>query len=327
MTALRHESHFPNQLKGGQKMGETRGIIFNIQHFSIEDGPGIRTVVFFKGCPLRCSWCANPESQNPQPEAAWTRSECTGCLHCVEKLKELNVTDDRKEGISWDESVPLGKGNLAGLVGTTCPSHALHIFGETKTVAEILEEVEKDKPFYETSGGGLTISGGEPLMQPRLAYELLDEAHAHGISTCIETSAYASRDVFLAITSRLDYLIMDVKCLDPEIHRQYTGVTNEPILANLKTVRDIFPDLPVKVRTPVIPGVNDCEEEIAEIARLAHTLGCEYELLKYHRLGESKYLSLHRYYPMGQIELTDEKFQKLKKVAEGISAGAACVAS
>lgn len=193
----------------------------------------------------------------------------------------------------------------------------MHIIGERKSVEEILEQVEKDKTFYKTSGGGLTVSGGEPLMQAEFTAELLKEAKKKTISTCIETSGQASWERFQLVLKELDYLIMDIKCFSSERHKEHTGIGNELILENMQKIRETFPNLPVLVRTPVIPGFNDTEEEILKIAEFVNQLNCEYELLKYHRLGLPKYDSLHREYPMGDVELDDEKFKKIKmRVAE-----------
>lgn len=291
------------------------GLVFNIQHFSIQDGPGIRTVVFLKGCPLRCRWCANPESQTPCPQLAWTQGQCIHCRSCEHGLKEYGVKFDSDQILRWQD-LPAGS-PPADLVEKVCPTQALHVIGRYRTVEDVLAQVEKDRPFYQTSGGGLTISGGEPLMQPSFTTALLARAQEQGISTCIETSGYASFEVFRRVADHLDFLLMDIKCLDPERHLKNTGVPVGSILDNLKQLREAFPDLPIRLRTPVIPGVSDSEDEISRIAALARRYRCQYELLKYHKLGLPKYASLHRNYPMGDAELDDDLFNALRKYAIG----------
>ncbi len=290
------------------------GIVFNIQHFSIHDGPGIRTVVFLKGCPLRCRWCANPESQDPNPEIAWTKGECIGCESCVKGLQELGTHFDEQEGLLWKKEIRPEE-ETAQSIKRCCPSEALHVIGERKGIEEILDEVEKDRTFYKTSHGGMTLSGGEPLMQPEFSLALLKEARKRKIHTCMESSGLFSWEKLEPILQNLDYLIMDLKCFSEEKHREQTGVGNQIILENLQKARESFPELPILVRTPVIPGFNDSEEEISKILNFLEPLSCEYELLKYHRLGLPKYESLHRPYLMGEAELSDEDFERIKNFA------------
>lgn len=287
---------------------EITGIVFNIQRFSVHDGPGIRTVVFLKGCPLRCKWCANPESQNPQMELAWTRSKCIGCGECIKaRLKSgLRFEDDN---LYWDE---LADG--AETIRLTCPSTALHTIGYKATADEVLKEVDKDAIFYGDEEGGITISGGEPLMQPEFTYELLKKARQEGINTSIETTGLARTEDFVRVASMLDYMLMDIKSMDDSKHQQATGVSNRQIIENFKVIRQTYPELPIHVRTPIIPGFNDNDEDVKEIADFVSSFdNVRYELLKYHRLGQAKYETLHRAYPLEDKTLDEGVFTELKR--------------
>ena len=291
---------------------EASGIVFNIQHYSVHDGPGIRTVVFLKGCPLRCRWCANPESQNLRPELGWTEKDCIGCESCVRLLPELGCQLDRESGLHWEaDTLP-----CADRVKRVCPGQALHVIGERMTVSQVLEQVEKDEIFYDNSGGGITLSGGEPLMQADFAEALLREAGKHHLNRAMESSGFATWSALERVAAQLDFLFFDIKVLDEKRHLENTGVSNQLILENLRKARAAFPKLGIRVRTPVIPGVNDSEEEIGAIAAFLRTVpNVEYELLKYHRFGQGKYKTLRREYPMGDVELSEEQFQTLKKTA------------
>lgn len=290
-------------------MKQVYGTIFNIQRFSVHDGPGIRTVVFEKGCPLRCQWCANPESQRHQVELGWTKSKCIGCRECEKANLSCNPHFE-EDTLMWGEFTEAERSQVERI----CPSKALHTIGYETSVEEVLGKVDRDEIFYSNLDGGLTISGGEPLMQPEFTYSLLKEARGQGIHTAIETTGYATYEIFEKIAGQLDYLLMDIKSMDEEIHREYTGVSNQLILENFVKIRNRYPSLPILVRTPVIPGVNDREEEIAAIHDFIFDYdNVKYELLKYHRLGEAKYESLHRAYPMGERSLNDENFIHLKK--------------
>jgi pyruvate formate lyase activating enzyme len=281
----------------------TTGIITNIQHFSIQDGPGIRTTVFFKGCPLRCRWCANPETQKFLPEYGWRQSTCLHCGACAELGCRF------KDGsLQWD---PSQKPN-ADDAEACCPTAALHVIGREMGTGEVLKEVLKDRPVYEASGGGITLSGGEPLAQPSFATSLLAAAGAADLHRAIETTLYAPWTKVREVVAQVDYLFTDIKTLDDTVHRRETGVSNHRILANLKRVRANFPELPICIRTPVVPGVNDNAEQLKAIAEWTEALGADYELLKYHRLGLSKYQVLKRPYPMGDAELSQARFEALK---------------
>ncbi|MBQ7506081.1 MAG: glycyl-radical enzyme activating protein [Lachnospiraceae bacterium] len=284
-----------------------KGTIFNIQHFSINDGPGIRTVVFCKGCPLRCRWCANPESQSFSPELSWIGKECIGCRACVESLPELSCRFEG-ERLCFDREKVVSLEKVDGV----CPTGALSLIGRRVTVDEVLSEVEADQKFYERSEGGLTVSGGEPMAQPEFTLALLSEAKNRSIHRTMETCGMGASGVMEEAAKYLDVLYFDVKLHDPQKHKEWTGAGNERILDNLFLARRVRPDLTIRVRTPVIPGVNDNEEELREIHRIALDLGAEHELLKYHRLGASKYEGLGRDYPMGEVKLSEERFQELK---------------
>ncbi len=285
-----------------------KGRIFNIQRFSIHDGPGIRTVVFLKGCPLRCKWCANPESQNPDIEIAWTSKKCIRCGECLRGALDCNPFFEEDE-LFWGD---LGEED-PNTIRHTCPSTALHTIGFDATVKEILAKIGRDSIFYGDEEGGLTISGGEPLLQPKFTYHLLKAAKDNGINTTIETTGFGNTADFIKIAGKLDYLIMDIKSLDDEVHKKWTGVSNERILDNFSLIKKSFPDLPIHIRTPIIPGVNDDEKSISQIHDfIGNCKNIRYELLKYHKLGVPKYESLHRMYPMGDADLDDEIFEELK---------------
>lgn len=290
-------------------MNDTTGIIFNIQRFSVHDGPGIRTVVFEKGCPLRCLWCANPESQIQNPQLAWTKSKCIGCGECIKSNLQCKpyFIEDELYWSDFDE-------NQCKEILRACPSKALHTIGYEVKVSEVIEKIDRDGIFYGDEEGGLTISGGEPLMQDEFTYNLLNEAQKCGINTAIETTGYASEAVFTKVAAKLDYLIMDIKTMDDGVHRKVTGVSNEQILSNFIAIRDSYPELPIHIRTPIIPGVNDNAGDVQKIAEFVKSQkNVRYELLKYHRLGENKYISLHRSYPMGDVIISEDLFKSLKE--------------
>ena len=279
-----------------------QGMVFNIQHFSIQDGAGVRTTVFLKGCPLRCKWCANPESQKMYPELAFAKTSCIRCQSCKKNDADgiISVGEDgeisvRPDGTEHPE-------HYAEL----CPAEALSVLGEKQTVAEVLKEVEKDAVFYRNSFGGLTVSGGEPLSQAEFTEALLREAKHRHIPTCIETTGYAPYEHFRAVLLQLDQVIMDIKLLDDGRHKEATGVSNKRILENFRRMCEEFPEKPILIRTPVIPGVNDRLEDIKEILGFIMPFpNVSYELLKFHRLGAGKYESLGRDWEIREKELDE----------------------
>jgi len=290
------------------------GIVFNIQKYSVHDGPGIRTVVFLKGCPLRCRWCSNPESQKPQPQLVYNRNKCLTLEHCVRCLEVCTVG-----------AIKSGEGNRIEidreicteclLCAKACPSLALNVYGESLTVEQVIGKVEEDSAFYSRSGGGLTIGGGEPMHQAEFAVAILKEAKRRRINTAMETCGFCNWEALENACSLLDTLLYDVKSMDPEKHRVFTGASNELVLENLKRVREAFPDLPVWVRTPIVPGFNDDPEDIRHI--LEHIQGMPniwFEALDYHRMGKPKYEYLGLEFPMGDQKLDEEKIRRIHKM-------------
>lgn len=261
---------------------EPAGFIYHIMRYSLHDGPGIRTTVFFKGCPLRCWWCHNPESQAPKPELMYFAERCLGCGDCIPVCPE--------GAVHWVDGV-ISISAACKSCGTCvdiCPAGARALVGRWMTVAETLAEIEKDTVFYDQSGGGVTFSGGEPLLQPLFLEALLDACRAKGIHTVVDTSGFARRDVVLRLSKKVDLFYYDVKLLNPDQHRQYIGVPNDGILENLEILARTGAAL--VVRFPLIPGVNDDAENVAAMAKLLVRLKLpQIHVLPYHQIGMEKY--------------------------------------
>lgn len=288
------------------------GIVFNIQKYSVHDGPGIRTVVFLKGCPLRCRWCSNPESQKTQPQIVYNPTKCLTLDHCVRCL-EVCTAGAIQKGPENRIHIDRETCTECLLCAGACPSKALNFYGESMTVAQVIARVEEDSAFYSRSGGGLTLSGGEPMHQAEFAVGLLQEARRRRIHTAMETCGFCRWEDLEKTCGFLDVLLYDVKSMDPEKHRVFTGVSNELILENLKKVKEAFPGLPLWVRTPVVPGFNDDLDEIRPI--LEHISGMPntwFEALDYHRMGKPKYEYLGIEFPMGDQKLDEKKTRQIQ---------------
>jgi pyruvate formate lyase activating enzyme len=260
-----------------------KGLVFDIQRFSIHDGPGIRTTVFLKGCPLSCLWCHNPESQDAKPEIFFTASKCIGCLFCARMCERGGHRFENGVHI-FDRSGCIRCGECT----KECYPQALEIAGKEMTVEEVVAEVKKDQAFYENSGGGMTLSGGEPLMQFEFTREILEAAKTAGFHTCLETCGYATAEKVMAVRSLTDLFLYDVKETDAVKHREHAGVPNDRILANLSALSDA--GAAIVLRCAIIPGLNDRPDHFAAVARLAETLaGVQaVDVLPYHPLGTSK---------------------------------------
>lgn len=293
-----------------------RGIVFNVQKCSIHDGPGIRTLVFLKGCPLRCLWCSNPESQRLEPEIASFHKRCIGCGVCAERCPE--------EAIHQDGALfPIDRNRCDGCLKCVegCYAGSKQVVGREMTTAEVMTEVLKDRAFYERSGGGVTLSGGEPLAQPEFLLDVLRECRRRGIHTAMETSAHCSFAALGEAARHLDTLFVDLKHMDPERHRRLTGVSNALILANIRRLdraRQRF-----VIRVPVIPGCNDGPEQIESTARFCRELEsvAGIELLPYHQLGEHKYFNLDEVYSLTGVEPPSEpRMAELRDTVDGLVA-------
>lgn len=272
---------------------KTSGFVFDIQRFSLDDGPGIRTAVFLKGCPLRCVWCSNPESQKLEPELAYFSSNCVLCAQCVKNCPEKALTVG-KEKILIDRR----HCTVCGECEKHCNHGALQIIGKKMSVSEVIAEVLRDRPFYEESGGGITITGGEPLFQADFTASLLQASRKEMIGTAIETCGFGSRESFQKIVEYTDIVLFDVKLISEDLSSKYTGVTSEGIIQNLKTVDSLGKD--IYIRFPLIPGYTDTEENLFAIAGLVKSLQnvIEIDILPFHQYGKHKYSSLGYEYPL-----------------------------
>ena len=258
------------------------GIVFDIRKFSIHDGPGIRTTVFFKGCPLRCSWCHNPESQSSKPEQVYWEERCIKCQACIAACPQ--------NAIHWDGNriiTDAGKCVLSGACVESCYAEARQIAGHAMTVAQVMSEIKADLAFFDQSGGGVTFSGGEPLMQAAFLAETIERLE--DLHVTLDTSGYAPAEDFRLVAGRCDLVLFDLKLMDPEAHRRWTGVDNEPILRNLAELAGL--GTPFVIRVPLVPGVTETTENLGAIARRVSALPGppRVELLPYNRAAGGKY--------------------------------------
>ena len=293
--------------------GDVTGVVFNIQRYSIHDGPGIRTTAFLKGCPLRCAWCQNPESQILRPEIFFVSENCKGCGTCAQACQQgaIAVVDGLAR---TDRAKCVGCGECTEV----CPNEARNLMGRTATALEVFQELAADEIFYQRSGGGATLSGGEPLAQPEFAMAVFRLCREASIHTALDTCGHAPWETMRQVLEYVDLVLYDLKHMDPEQHKRYTGVSNELILENAKRIHQL--GIPMLARVPVIPGHNDDQENmVATAVFIATELGesTPVHLLPYHRLGETK----HERMEQGNKSLaadppSDEQMEEMREVYE-----------
>ena len=291
-----------------------KGIIFDIQNYAIYDGPGIRTIIFLKGCPLTCIWCQNPESQELNPQLSYFSEKCIGCGTCVAVCPNdaLQLIDKK---VIRDKD----KCTVCGQCINACPQNVRDIIGKYVSVEELIELVVRDKPFYDNSGGGVTISGGEPTVQLEFLLNLLGALKNEKIHTAIETCGYFNDDIIPKLVNLVDLFLFDIKHIDSNRHRNYTGVSNEKILTNFRTILSKVGNERIIPRIPLIPSVNTDEKVINKIGEFLR--GANYNgpihLMPYNKLARTKYEKIGRaelYRDMG--DLTEEMIKQIIETLE-----------
>ncbi|MCU0379134.1 MAG: glycyl-radical enzyme activating protein [Bacteroidales bacterium] len=268
----------------------SESLIFDIKRYAINDGPGIRVVIFFKGCNLQCSWCHNPESISPGIEKMFAPARCIRCGTCVEVCPEKAVTLT-PEGIVTDPE----KCKVHGRCAEVCPTKAIEMSGRVMSVDEIMDAIEKERVFFDHSGGGVTFSGGEPLLHIPLLTKLLDECGRRGIHRAVDTAGNVSSKVITDIATRTDLFLYDLKMMDPVLHRKWTNASNDRILSNLILLAATGTD--IIIRIPLMGGINDTEENIDQTARFISSLAGDRKqvnLLPFHKIAQNKYMKLGR---------------------------------
>lgn len=292
------------------------GLIFNIQRYSLHDGPGVRTALFFKGCPLSCLWCQNPEGLKSKKELFQSSVKCIGCNSCLNNCPEGAINFNGQVA-----AIDRSKCKLCQSCSDNCPTRALEVIGKEMTIREIIGEVLKDMVIFEESGGGVTLSGGEPLLQLTFVTELLKAMKKLNINTAIETSGYVSLEALKKVSPWTDLFLYDIKLIDPEESKKYTGICSKPIINNLKHLAQNGSQ--ITVRMPLIPGINNHHDHLRLVADTLKENGInELELMPYHKLGVDKYRGLNMDYSLQELEPPSKEMMAAARDAflnEGIS--------
>lgn len=300
-----------------EELRAVTGTVFNIQHYCIHDGPGIRTNVFVKGCPLRCLWCANPESQAGYPQLMYLADKCAGCGRCIEACPQRAISrrEDEPERVTTDRA----RCTTCGACAALCPTEARSVMGAVKTAGEVFDDVAGDRLFY-GEDGGLTVTGGEAFAHPRFTRALIRLCRESGISTAVETCGHAPWETMAPILGDTDLVLFDVKQMNPARHREYTGVGNELILENLNRISGET-DCKIIVRCPVIPPCNNGRENMEALAHFLtrNQIRCsEIDLLPYHNLGEGKRVQLEpEVEGFTSCTPSDEEMETLRDILRG----------
>lgn len=284
-------------------------LVFNIQRYSLHDGPGIRTLIFLKGCPLSCLWCSNPESQNIKPQIVSTSSKCINCGACVQKCTHnASILKEGKVQFNIDKCTSCGQ------CLDLCPTNAKEIIGKTMTVEEVIKEIEKDNQFYKNSGGGVTFSGGEPSLHYQFLQEIVPKLKEKGIHVAIETTGYCEWENFWTAVADMDLVLFDLKQMDNKKHEKYAGVSNYLILSNAEKISKLKTTI---FRVPIIPGYNDDTENIQEIVTMLKRIDFKgmVNLLPYHPYGKAKYTKIGKTYNLEEVKVPlKEKMENIASI-------------